>query len=130
MEIIILPSSGISKLAKDFKVSREWVGKALRGKANSPMGNMLRKAALERGGKLFREVTAPEGYVPECETTFDTAARTMTQVFSDRVRLVADLATGTVELFIDGKVQQTHQSVTLQQLADIQATAEQTANNQ
>lgn len=130
MEIIILPNSGISKLARDFKVSRQWAGKALKGEVATPVGNMLRKAALERGGKVFREVTAPEGYIPECEISFDTAARTMTQVFSDRVRLVADLATGTVELYGAGEIRLTYHDVTLQQLANIQATAELAANNQ
>lgn len=55
MDIIIMPPGGVKKLAKDFKISRQTIHKALRGISDSDKARMLRKAALERGGRQFSE---------------------------------------------------------------------------
>lgn len=51
--LIMLPHSERGKLAKDFDVSRTCVWKALTGRTKSTTANKIRKAAFERGGKIF-----------------------------------------------------------------------------
>ena len=56
MTLIILPHGQIKKLALDFSKSLPTVRKALRGESRSEISDRIRKAALERGGKLFMEL--------------------------------------------------------------------------
>lgn len=50
---IMLPQGEKIKLAKEFKVSSVTVWKALTGKTNSKTAITIRKAAMERGGKIY-----------------------------------------------------------------------------
>lgn len=56
MEIIRVPYGGAKKLAEMFKVRRATVYDALKGASNSPKARMIRKAALENGGKTYVEL--------------------------------------------------------------------------
>jgi len=56
MPIIILPHGEIQRLAKDYGKSLPTVRKALRGETKSKIADMLRKAALERGGVQYSEM--------------------------------------------------------------------------
>ena len=99
----ILASSEIKKqLVVDFKTSSVSVWKALTFKTESRFANMIRKAALERGGRFSDGTPSLESWSPNCETTFQTASSTMTQVFSDRVKIVADFKNDKVAVLIDG----------------------------
>lgn len=49
----MLPKGEKIKLAKDLNVSTVTVWKALTGRTNSNLARTIRKAAFERGGKLF-----------------------------------------------------------------------------
>ena len=40
----------------------------------------------------------------DCETSFDTANETMTQIFSERVKLIVDFNRMVIASFVDGKV--------------------------
>jgi len=71
-------------LAKAFKCTRQQVWRALNFERDSDLAKRIRILALKRGGKLT------EGYVPQCETTHNTADRTMEQTFGPRVKIVAD----------------------------------------
>lgn len=51
MKRIIVPHGENLKLAQDFKVSIVSVRSALRFKTNSRLAIMIRRAAIERGGK-------------------------------------------------------------------------------
>lgn len=50
---IMLPKGEKMKLAQAFQVSTVTVWKALTGQTNSEKAKAIRKAALERGGKVF-----------------------------------------------------------------------------
>lgn len=50
---IMLPQKVKLELREEFKVSKVTLWKALNGKSDSAKARMLRKAALERGGKVY-----------------------------------------------------------------------------
>lgn len=84
-------------LIRTFKCSRMAVWRALNFRRDTDQARRIRMLALQRGGRLT------EGYIPDCETTHETAERTMTQHFSRRVKIVADRKTGEVTVYVDGK---------------------------
>lgn len=100
---IILPFGEQNRLAKDFKVHRLTVGRALNGKRDTSQAKMLRAAALQRGGYIYESPKKAAGHLPDCETTFNTVDNTMVQTFSDRVVVVSDLTTGNVATYVDGR---------------------------
>lgn len=53
MKLIMLPTGGVTKLAKDMGVSRISVWAALRFKTKSERADKIRQAALKRGGKIY-----------------------------------------------------------------------------
>jgi len=83
-------------LMKAFGCSRQQVWRALNFERNSEKAQRIRILALKRGGKLT------EGYVSQCETTHNTAERTMEQSFGSRVKIVADYKTDEVRVLVDG----------------------------
>lgn len=83
-------------LMKAFGCSRQQVWRALNFERNSEKAQRIRILALKRGGKLT------EGYVSQCETTHNTAERTMEQSFGSRVKIVADYKTAEVKVLVDG----------------------------
>lgn len=54
---IIMSRGGRLQLALDFEVTPRMVYKALNFEGNSELAKRLRAAALERGGRLYKEVT-------------------------------------------------------------------------
>jgi len=50
---ILIPTKDKKVLAKDFNTSRITVWSALKFKTNSGLADMIRAAALERGGKIY-----------------------------------------------------------------------------
>lgn len=114
-------------MERTFKVNKVTLWKSLNFTFNSPRAKMLRAAALERGGVLYDSSKAAPGYYPDCITSFETADRTMTQRFSDRVYLIADMSSDSVAVYKDGEMIQRHLNVTLSKLSDIQSNAERMA---
>ena len=84
-------------LIKVFKCSRMAVWRALNFERNTDQARRIRMVALQRGGKLT------EGYIPECETSYETAEKTMTQRFGRRVKIVVERESGEVTVWVDGK---------------------------
>ncbi|MDE6860345.1 MAG: hypothetical protein K2J65_08035 [Duncaniella sp.] len=84
-------------LMKAFKCSRMAVWRALNFDRDTEQARRIRVLALKRGGKLT------EGYIPDCETSYETAEKTMTQKFGKRVKLVADRKSGEVTVWVDGE---------------------------
>lgn len=84
-------------LMKAFKCSRVAVWRALTFERDSEQARRIRVLALKRGGKLT------EGYIPDCETSYETADKTMTQKFGKRVKLIADRENGEVTVWVDGE---------------------------
>lgn len=89
-------------LMKAFKCSQQAVWLALTFKRDSEMSRRIRALALKRGGKIV------DGYVPECETTYDHHANVMTQAFGPRVKIEYDRATGETKVFVDGQCKESH----------------------
>lgn len=84
-------------LMKVFKCSRMAVWRALNFERDTDQARRIRMLALQRGGKLT------EGYIPNCETTYETAESTMTQRFGKRVKIIADRKSGEVTVWVDGE---------------------------
>ncbi len=84
-------------LMKVFKCSRMAVWRALNFERDTDQARRIRTLALQRGGKLT------EGYIPDCETSYETADKTMTQRFGKRVKIIADRKTGEVTVWVDGE---------------------------
>ncbi|CCZ10487.1 hypothetical protein [uncultured Culturomica sp.] len=123
---IILSDEKKKELAASFGYSRQTVWAALKFKTKSAVANMLRKAALERGGIMIGENT--DKVTPDFETRFLTADQLMIQKFTPRVQVVADLATGDVKVNVDGEAVEVYENAKLSQFPAIQETAQHIAN--
>lgn len=84
-------------LMRAFKCSRMAVWRALNYERDTDQARRIRALALQRGGVIS------EGYVADCETTYETADGTMTQRFGNRVKIVADRRSGEVTVMVDGE---------------------------
>lgn len=116
-----------TRICKEFNVSNVTLWNALTFQTDSAKAKMLRKVALERGGKMGGEGTQP--YTPKCETTFQTSDNTMTQVFSERVKLVANAGTGEIEVFVDNKSKSKHVHLSIPQFMNLQQEVQNMAYN-
>jgi hypothetical protein len=121
---IFLPTEVKKELMKDFKTNKVTLWNALTFKTNSSFANMLRKAALERGGVLYGDSKRKEGYTPTCDTDFNTAAHTMIQRFGERVKLIASTVSGSVQVFVDEELKVSYDIKTLEELGEIQTNVE------
>ncbi|MDL2251745.1 hypothetical protein LJC12_02730 [Odoribacter sp. OttesenSCG-928-J03] len=65
---IMLPIGGRKALAVEFNVSRITVWKALTGRSNSLKARMIRKVALEKGGKVYEGTMGRAGNAEDIET--------------------------------------------------------------
>lgn len=123
---IILSDEKKRELAATFGYSRQTVWAALKYRTKSPVANMLRKAALERGGIPIGENT--DKITPDFETRFLTAEQLMVQQFTPRVQLVADLSTGEVKTYVDGEIVETYPNPKISELLTIQENVQHIAN--
>lgn len=125
---IFLPVEDKKEIIKTFKTTKETLWAALNFKTDSNFARMLRAAAYERGGVLYPDPKRTKGYILECETIFNTCEKTMVQSFGVRVKLVANLSNGEVSLFVDGESKAIFDNPKLDELSDIQITAQNLAN--
>ncbi|MGL4520823.1 MAG: hypothetical protein ACRCUJ_14440 [Phocaeicola sp.] len=116
------------EIAKTFKVTRQTVWYALNFKTKGGMADMLRAAAMQRGGVLLN---CNGGFEPNVkfDTYFNEVPHEMVQVFSPRVRIVADLSGGGVVIKVDSKEVKSFGNVLISELAMIQAEAQVIVNN-
>ena len=94
-------SSKISATNLAFKITRSTLDRALKYKGNSARDNMLRKAAFQRGGVIYLGITAPKGYLPDVDTTFENGC--MRQRFGRRIEVVVHLGSNRTTIHIDGQ---------------------------
>lgn len=125
---IFLPVEIKKEIIKTFKTTKETLWAALNYKTDSNFARMLRAAAFERGGVLYPDPKRSNRYVPECDTVFNTSEKTMVQSFGVRVKLVANLSSGELSLFVDGEQKATFDNPHLDELSNIQVTAQNLAN--
>lgn len=108
-------------LMKAFGCSRQQVWRALNFERNSDKAQRIRMLALKRGGKLT------EGYIPQCETTHNTADRTMEQTFGPRLKIVADRNNGKVSVIVDGVEKDNYSNLSVPDFMQLQYEVEQMA---
>ena len=84
-----------------FKVHQGVLNRALRYAGNSARDNMLREAALQRGGMIYRGVIAPKGYIPDVDTTFENGY--MHQWFGRRIEVIVHMESNKTVINIDGR---------------------------
>ena len=127
-KLVYLPVEIKKEMIKTFKTTKETLWAALNYKTDSNFARMLRAAAFERGGVLYPDPKRSKGYVPECETIFNTSEKSMVQNFGVRVKLVGNLLSGELSLFVDGEQKATFDNPHLDELSNIQATAQNLAD--
>lgn len=121
---IFLPVEVKKEIIKSFKTTKETLWSALNFKTDSNFARMLRAAAYERGGVLYPDPKRAAGYTPQCETVFNTSEKTMIQSFGIRVKLIGNLSNGEVSLFVDGEQKAIFDNPKLNELSNIQVTAQ------
>ncbi len=124
---IFLPVEDKKEIIKSFKTTKETLWAALNFKTDSNFARMLRAAAYERGAVLYDPKRATD-FIPQCETVFNTSEKTMIQSFGVRVKLVGNLSSGELSLFVDGEQKAMFDNPKLDELPDIQASAQNLAN--
>lgn len=94
---IYVEESAKAHLRKVFGVSNVMVWKALTFESDSKLARKIRYVALKELGGV------PSWKPVEMETTHEEAAKTMTQTFGERVKLVASKTEPGVVVYLDGK---------------------------
>lgn len=125
---IFLPAEVKKEIIQTFKTTKETLWAALNFTTRSGFAQVLRAAAYERGGVLYPDPKRLPGAIPSCETVFDTANRTMIQTFGAEIRLLSNLENGDVNLYVGADLKLTCQNADIVQLGEIQATAQNLAN--
>ena len=97
---ILLPQDVLRELRETFKVHQVVLNRALRYAGNSARDNMLWEAALQRGGVIYLGITAPKGYIPDVDTTFENGY--MRQKFGRRIEVSVHLESNKTTINIDG----------------------------
>lgn len=94
---IYVEESAKAHLRRVFKCSNVMVWKALTFESDSKLARKIRYVAL-------KELGGVASWKPsEMETSHEEAAKTMTQTFGDRVKLVASKESPSVSVYVDGK---------------------------
>ena len=110
---IFLDRTEKTRICKEFNVSHVTLWSALTYQTKSSTANMLRKVALERGGRVVGDGST---YIPNCDTTFKTSENTMTQVFSDRVSIVVYMNIGRTVVMVDNEPRAISDNLTIPEL--------------
>ena len=121
---IFLPAEVKKEMIETFRTTKETLWSALNFTTKSSFANMLRTAAYERGGVLYTGPKHEREFIPNCETTFETAEHTMTQSFGGGVRLVANLENGEVAFYVEGELKTTYENPSLTEFGEIQMMAQ------
>ncbi len=116
---ILLPASVRREITTTFKVGSKALSRALEFKINSRRAVLLRAAALERGGLIYREGVAPKGFMPECETTFDHLRGEICQTIGADLMLIVNEQTGDASLHYRGEQIAEFRDVTVERWAQV-----------
>lgn len=108
-------------LIKTFGCTRQAVWQALNFERNSELARKIRTLALKRGGKLT------EGYIPDCETSFNESEGTMDVTFGERVKIIVHRDTDAVEVVVDGDVKDSYEKLSVFDFTQLQHEVEQMA---
>lgn len=125
---IFLPVEIKKEMIKTFKTTKETLWAALNFKTDSNFARLLRAAAYERGGVLYPDPKRARNYVPQCDTIFNTAEKIMIQTFGNQVRLLGNMDNGEISLYVGSDLKTVYQNPGFVELGNIQATAQNLAN--
>ncbi|WP_455765754.1 hypothetical protein, partial [Paraprevotella clara] len=82
----------------------------------------IRTLALKRGGKLT------DGFVPECETTFQEVERTITLDFGPRVKIIYNRETDETVVYVDGRQKSCYTGLSVPDLLQLEHEVQQMAS--
>lgn len=125
---IMLPNQVKKKLEKDFKTTAVSVWNALTFQTNSAFANMIRVAALERGGKLYDGSSGRKNDTVDFETIYETADGIMIQKFSERVKIIADFTNKKIGVYVDEELRVVSEDMDIASFMQLQDQATQAAN--
>lgn len=100
---ILLPAGTLRELRETFKVHPVVLNRALKFERNSKRDNMLRAAALQRGGLIFTGECAPRNFCPNVETRHDHVKGFIYQNFGERINVQISRANNSAKVIIDGQ---------------------------
>lgn len=124
-KIVWLPRGANPQIAKALNTSEKSVSQAVNGREDTKLAQKIRYVAIKEYGGVT--VTHYEEDVPDCDSEHDNGI--MTQVFSDRVKIVADFHTGIVGAYIDGELKSKSQPQTIQDFMAYQKSVIEVANS-
>lgn len=105
-KIVWTPFGTKQKIAAALGVSVQSISYALNGKIDNTLAEKIKYVAVKEFGGVA--VTHYNDGCPTCDTVHD-ADGVMTQVYSERVKLVADFGAGMAGVYIDGVCKSTHE---------------------
>lgn len=114
---IFLDRTEKTRICREFNVSNVTLWSALTFQTKSRRADLLRKVALERGGKVVGDGSND---IAGFETTFQTSEGTMTQIFSPRVKIVVYIKTGRTVVLVDDEPKTTSDHLTIQEFMKLQ----------
>lgn len=115
---ILLPLSVWKDINREYSCGEKELRRALRYEVNSPRAKELRRAALNKGGLVYRYRQAPKGYVPSVSTEHDEASGEIRQKIGDRMELVF-LRDGRFEIRVDSEPAYTGAGATMREWGDL-----------
>lgn len=113
---IYLDREAKHRLAKDLGVSKVTVWSALRYKYTGGRSDMIRKMALERGGRVVGDSSL---FIPQCDTFFRRSSDEMIQVFSERVKIVAHKS-GKIAVLVNDIVKSKYENLSITEFMNLQ----------
>ena len=102
-------------LRKVFKCTNVMVWKALNFKSDSELARKIRFTALTQLNGT------PNWKQADVETTHEETEQTMTQTYSERVKLVVDRKDSSVSVFVDGVVTRREQDMNIPAFMELQS---------
>lgn len=108
------PSKG--RLQQVFNCTGVMVWKALTFESDSELARKIRHTAI----KEFGGVLMGDGVYMGWETTFETSQNTMTQTFSNRVKIIVYMGANRTAVLIDGEVKKIEDGLTIPQFMNLQ----------
>ncbi len=113
---VYLDKAGKGKLQQVFSCTDVMVWKALTFESDSELARKIRHTAI----KEFGGVLMGDGVCGGWETTFETSQNTMTQTFSNRVKIIVYIDVNKTAVLIDGEVKKIEEGLTIPEFMNLQ----------
>ena len=115
---IYVSKNGKAHLCEVFNCTTVMVWKALNFKSDSELARKIRFTALTQLNGT------PNWKLADVETTHEGAAQTMTQTYSERVKLVVDRKDSSVSVFVDNVVTRKEKELSISAFMELQSEVE------